>query len=366
MKIRFFDPGLSYRKIKDEIVTETDRVRSAGDLILREDVEKFEETLAQYVGTRYAVGLNSGTDALFLALKALGIGPGDEVITVSHTFFATIEAIHHTGAIPVLIDINDDYLMDMDELEKAITPYTKAIIPVHLSGDVCDMDRVRELAGSWISVIEDSAQALGAEWDGVKAGSMGDIGCFSFYPAKVLGGDGDGGAITTDYEDVYEKIRDLRNHYNLGKDREGKRFVDFGYNSRLDNIHAAVLNVKFRYLKQYIEQRQSIADIYNERLKKLPIILPKQRNGRIYQDYVIRAKDRKELDTFLNNAGIETLGTGLTPNHKYKSLELDFSLPKTEKYAEEFIRLPCNPNITNEEADYVCETIERFYSGLWS
>lgn len=353
MKIRFWDPGLAYNKIKPEVDKAMQDVLNRGDLILREDVEKFEETLADYVGAKYAVAVNSGTDAVFLSLKALGIGEGDEVITVSHTFLATIESIVHTGAKPILVDIGNDYLMDMDQVADAITERTKAIIPVHLSGDVCDIDKLQKILSNYDTppiIIEDSAQALGA----VKP--VGVTQCFSFYPAKTLGCFGDGGAITTNDKEIADEIRKLRNHYCIGKGQRTEK-AKFGYNSRMDNIQAAVLNVKIKYLDDYISRRKEIAEMYDEGLKDCNIILPKIRD--VYQDYIIRSMDK--LNEYLNENGVETLGAGLVPNHKYKGLDLDFELLNTEQYTKEFIRLPCNPDLENKEVEYIISTIKKFY-----
>ncbi|MAH46472.1 hypothetical protein CMI37_11610 [Candidatus Pacearchaeota archaeon] len=362
MKVPFVDFKKSYAKLRSEMLPAIDRVLGEGNLILREDVEEFEENLAKYVGTRYAVGVNSGTDALYLALRAAGVREGDEVITVSHTFIATIEAIVRVGAKPVLVDIGEDYLMDVAQVASLITDRTRAIIPVHLSGDVCDMAAlflVAAQAEHTIHIIEDSAQALGAKSKESKAGSMGLAGCFSFYPAKLLGGYGDGGAITTNSLKMYEEIKKLRNHYYIGKGTKDD-MVKFGVNSRLDNIHAAALNIKLKHIDDYIERRKEIARMYDEGLKSIAhLVLPIERG--VYQDYVVRAEDRDELRDFLTKEGVETLGGDIVPNHLYKGLNLDFELPNTEKYTAEFLRLPCNPELENEEVNYVIDRIKLFY-----
>lgn len=366
MNVRFFDPGLTYTKHKKEILAEYDRVRSAGKLILQEDVEKFENKLAAFVGTKYAIGLNSGTDALYLAMKALGIGPGDEVITVSYTFVATIQTIAQTGATPVLVDVGNDHLMDIEALKRAITPRTKAIIPVHIEGMMVDMPRMIEqvTADHEIFVIEDAAQALGASINNRKAGAWGVMGCFSFYPAKILGSAGDAGAITTNDKALYEEIIKLRNHYLIGKKpTDPNETVKFGINSRLDNVHAAELNLHMDWLEEYLARRAAIAAMYNNELRNVPIRPPTEQGGRVWQDYVIRCDRRDELFLFLKEKGIETLGANEYPNHLRKGLKLDhFKLPTTEKMIGEFLRLPCNPNLTSEEVRYVIKMIYEFFA----
>lgn len=373
MQVRFFDPAKGYRKHKEEFDQAMQDVLLRGDLVLRGDLEEFERQLAEFVGTKYAVGLNSGTDALYFALKAAGVGPGDEVITVSHTFIATIQTIVQCGATPILVDVGQDGLMDMDEVGKAITSRTKAVIPVHLEGNVCDLRALVALKGfhdDQFVIIEDAAQALGAEVIGStvskKVGSIGLIGCFSFYPAKILGAYGDAGAITTNDEKAYEEIKRLRHHYYIGKNlgAENDR-VKYGYNSRLDNLQAAVLNVKMKYLPDWLDRRKVIAERYDQELAGITtIIRPPTTPGRVWQDYVIRVLngERNDLNAHLRTAGVETLGADLIPNHTYKGLGLSrFNLPMTEKIYEEQIRLPCNDNLTDQEVSYVIEKVKEFY-----
>jgi len=364
--VPFVDFPASYQKIKPEIDAAIQRVLNKGEFILKDEVEQFEKELADYLKVKYVIGVNSGTDALFLSLRALGIGPGDEVITVSHTFVATIEAIVHNGATPILVDIDENYLMDMEQVKKAITPRTKAIIPVHLSGDVCAMDTLKEIIRPFdIVIIEDAAQALGAELNSQKAGSMGITGCFSFYPAKILGSFGDAGAVATDNRKVANKIRALRNHSFIGKNLDvADQTITYGFNSRLDNLQAAVLRVKLKHIGSYIADRKIIANVYDKELADLDeVVLPRTRP--VYQDYVIRAKKRDELAGYLTNLGIDTHRLGLfgpIPNHKYKGLNLNFSLPKTEAYIGEWLRLPCNPEMSVQDAELVAKNIKEFYA----
>lgn len=363
MKVPFVNYPLQYKDLKKEIDNAIQDILQRGDLILRRDVEEFERNLANFVGTKYAVSLNSCSDALIFSLMASGIKSGDEVITVSHTFFSTIEAIHHVGAKLLLVDVGEDFLMDMDKLEQVITPKTKAVIPVHLNGRVCDMERLMEIAQKHnLIIVEDAAQALGAKFQEKKAGSFGLAGCFSFYPAKILGALGDGGVVTTNDEKIAEKIRLLRNHGQKTK----TEIVCYGFTSRLDNLQAAVLNVKFRYLPNWIERRRQIAEIYNKGLSnivevKLPPVSDEQHSD-VYQNYVLRAERRDDLAEFLKNRGVETLIKDPIPNHWHKELGLSyFKLPITEQLAQKVISLPMYPELTQEQIQYVINCLKEFY-----
>ncbi len=364
MKVPFVNYPLQYKNLKGKIDKALNRTISRGDLILREDVEEFEQNLASYTKTKYAVGLNSCSDALIFSLMASGVGKGDEVITVSHTFFSTIEAIVHVGATPVLIDVGFDYLMDVEKIEQAVTSKTKAIIPVHLNGRVCRMDKIKRIAKRHnLTIIEDSAQALGAEYKGKKGGSFGLTGCFSFYPAKVLGALGDGGAITTNNRKVSERIRLLRNHGQKTK----KRITCYGFTSRLDNLQAAVLNVKMKYLPEWLKRRREIAKKYTKGLsevKGLKIPPSPQKGSRydVFQNYVIRAEKRDKLYRSLREKGIETLIKDPIANHLQPGIGLSkFNLPLTEKLANEVISLPMYPEIKDRQVDYVIKTVKEFY-----
>jgi len=361
---------LQYQTLKNEIDSVIQDVLQRGDLILRKDVEDFEKKLAAFVGTKYAIGLNSGTDALFFSLKSAGIGKGDEVITVSHTFIATISTIVQCGATPVLVDIGKDFLMDTNKVEQVITAKTKAIIPVYLNGRMCDMEKLLRIAKKHnLTVIEDAAQALGAKFK-IKndkwqvAGSFGLTGCFSFYPAKILGTFGDGGAVVTDESEIANTIRLLRDHGQKTK----TEIVCYGFNSRLDNLQAAFLNLKFKYLPNWIKRRREIAGIYNEGLKGVSEVkLPPapnldKRYFDIYQNYVLKVKKRDELFEFLKKKGIETLIKDPIANHLHPNLGLfHFHLPYTEKLAKEVISLPIYPELENADVEYVINCIKDFY-----
>jgi len=376
-KVRFVNPQKHYQEHRKEYLAAINNVLARGDLILRKDVEDFEKKFASLIGVKYAVGLNSGTDALFFALIAAGIKPGDEVITVAHTFVASVAAIAHLKANPVLVDVGEDFLIDTDKIEKAITKKTKAIMPVHLNGRVCDMEKIMKIAKKYnLAIIEDAAQAIGAKYKGKMAGSFGLAGCFSMYPFKILGAFGDAGALTTNNKELAEKIRLLRDHCQ--KTLEGSRqvgtygagkteLVCYGFNSRLDNLQAAVLNVKLKFLPKWIKRRRGIANLYYQGLLgvsriKLP---PKSDKNHFdtYQNYVILAQKRDKLYSYLKEKGVETLIKDPIALHRQKPLKLShFLLPVTEKLAEEVISLPCYPELKNNEVKYTIDCIKRFYA----
>lgn len=362
-KVRFANAGRHYLAHKDEYLAAIDDVLSRGDLIMRKDVEEFEKAIAFMVGTRYAIGLNSGTDTLFFALQALGIGSGDQVITVSHTFVSPISVIVHCGATPVLVEVGEDFLMDPDALEKAIGAKTKAIIPVHLNGRVCDMAKIMDIAERHnLVVIEDAAQALGAKFRGKMAGSFGIAGSFSLYPFKVLGCFGDGGIIVTNDEGLANTIRLLRDHGQKTK----TELVLYGWNSRLDNLQAAVLNVKLKYLQAWIERRREIAAMYDKGLSGIShITLPPQSDEDhldTYQNYVLRAARRDAFCEYLKEKGVETLVKDPIATHKHPKLGLThYSLPYTEQLANEVVSLPLYPELADEEVQYVIEQVRNFY-----
>ena len=358
-----------YKAHRDEINQAIEKCLKKGDFILREEVRKFEKTLADYIGVKYAVGTNSGTDALFLSLKALGIDVGDEVITVSHTFIASIQVIVHCGATPILIDVREDTLMDVDQLEGLITSKTKAIIPVHLSGKVCEMDKIMKIAKKYnLKVIEDACPTLGGSWKGIKAGAWGDTGCISFISPKLLGCYGDGGAVVTNNKETYEKLLLLRNHWNitqnalLGAQPKQPEIMDWGWNSRLDNIQASVLNVKFKYHNRNLKRRQKIAEMYLQGLKDLPLILPIPTQGQVWQEFIIRVQDRDKFKKFIENKKVELLVRDEVPNHKLKGLNLEhFNLPVTEQMVLDSARLPIYPELEDKEVGYVIDKVKQFY-----
>ena len=363
-KVKYIDYPKQFKNHEKEFMDIIYKVLSQGDLMLRHQLEEFEENLAHFVGTKYAVGLSNCTDAMHLTLRAAGVGPGDEVITVSHTFVATGAVIHHAGATPVLVDIGDDHNMNVDLLETAITDHTKAIMPVHLNGRVCDMEKLLSIANKHnLLVIEDAAQTLGGSFKGTKGGAFGIAGCFSFYPAKLLGAYGDAGAVVTNSEEIADKIKLLRNHGRM----ENGDIAAWSFNCRLDNLHAAILDLKLNYVPTWIERRREIAGLYHEQLSDIPQLqLPPQPKTNdsyfdVFQNYEIEVEDRDNLVAHLKELGIETMvswgGKGV---HQFKALGLNhYHLPRTESM---FRRVPMNPELTNEQVEYVADVVRRFYN----
>lgn len=364
-KVPFVDYPKHYHNMESEIDAAIKEVLSKGDFILREHLRRFENNIASYLGMTHAIGVNSGTDALYLSLLAAGIGPGDEVIAVAHTFLATVGAIVNCGAAPILVDVGKDYNMDVNLVEAAITPQTKAIIPVHLNGRLCDMETIMAIAEKHsLIIIEDAAQALGATFDGKKAGSFGLTGCFSFYPAKILGTAGDGGLVATNDEEIAKKLRGLRDNGRVDWQSE---VIGYGFNSRLDNLHAAILNVKLKFLPQWITRRREIATLYHKGLSdldELELPPPPQTDGHYYdvfQNYVVRTKRRDELVSYLTENGIEILISWPIPMHHQKTLSLGhFKLPETEAISKEVLSLPMYPELSDEQVEFVIESIRRF------
>ncbi len=364
-KVKFFDYPLQYKLHEKEYLQIIGDVLSRGQYILGEDLDRFETDLASFVGARFAIGVNSATEGLLLSLFAAGVGPGDEVVSVSHTFVATIEVVRFLGAIPVLVDIADDHNMDVSLVEDAITEKTKVIIPVQLNGRVCsNMDRLVELADRLgIIIIEDSAQAVGAKFKGKGAGTFGLAGCYSFYPAKILGAFGDAGAIVTNDENFAKRLKMIRNH-----GREGAEVMCWGMNSRLDNVHAAILDYKLKFLPQWIEKRREIASLYNSLLSsveeiKLPPPPEEGDHFDVFQNYEIEAEDRDVLMEFLKKEkGIEVAiqwgGKGV---HQFKALGLSVTLPRTEEFFKKALLLPLYPELTDEEIEYVASSVKDFY-----
>jgi len=339
----------------------------ACQFILGPEVEKFESNFARLCQSSFALGVNSGTDALFLALKALGIGPGDEVITVPNSFIATAAAIVATGARPVFVDVGLDYNIDVERISPAITKKTKAILPVHLTGNPADMPTISKIARkNHLYVIEDASQAVTASIKGKRVGSFGDIGCFSLHPLKSLNVCGDGGALTTMSQELYEKIKLLRNH-GL-KNRDEAEF--FGYNSRLDTLQAAVANRVMENLESITEKRRSNAQLYDQELKNLSdfLTLPprKKEVKQVFHTYVIQVEQRPELIKYLSEHGVETKVHYPIPIHLQKPCrELgykkgDFSV--CEQQAESILTLPIHQYLTEKQIRYVTALIKKFYA----
>ena len=372
MKVQLLDLASQYRKIRSEVMKEITAVCDSQHYVLGKNVAALEQELASYCGAKYAVGVASGTDALILALKAAGVGAGDKVITTAFTFFASAGAIAMAGARPVFVDIDpvtfnmDPALLD-SELKKA-GKGVKAVMPVHLYGQCAEMGEINRLARKYrLKVIEDAAQSIGAAYKGAMAGSLGDMGCFSFYPTKNLGCFGDGGMVTTNNAKLAERLRMLRGHGS--KKRYYHEFV--GTNSRLDELQAAVLRVKMKYIEQWTEARITNGHRYDELFRKAGIsevTPPRIGEGQrmVYNQYVIRAKKRDALRAHLAGAGVGSEIYYPLCLHQQKCFkDLGYkkgSLPESEKAAKEVLALPIYPELKAAEQKHVVDTIAAFYS----
>lgn len=363
MRVPFVDLKTQYRSIKEEVLAEIGQALDGMQLFLGKNVQALESEFADYCTTRFAIGVGSGTDALHIALRACGIGRGDEVITVPNTFIATVEAIILAGARPVFADINPEtYNIDTSQIEKLINSRTKAILPVHLYGQPADMDPITELAKKHdLKIIEDACQAHSAEYKGRRTGSLGDIGCFSFYFSKNLGAYGEAGIITTSHPDIAERCRMIRDHGSNAKYHHAL----IGFNGRLDELQAAVLRIKLPHLDKWIENRRKLAEAYSTRLPDefiTPHELPGARH--VYHLYVIRTPEREQLREWL--AG-KDIGVGMhypVPIHLQDAWReyggANYSLPVTEQIAKEVLSLPIYPEMSTNELDYVCESVSEF------
>jgi dTDP-4-amino-4,6-dideoxygalactose transaminase len=364
-RVPFVDPKKHYQSLKSEIDRAIIECLSQGDLICRRQLVDFEADFAAFVGVRYAVGVSSGYHALHFSLLAAGVRPGDEVVTVGHTFVATVSAIVHCGAKPVLVDVRDDFNMDPEELKRAITTKTKVLLPVHLNGRVCEMDQIMDLAGRHgLVVIEDACQSLGGSYRGKRAGSFGLAGCWSFYPFKVLGGFGDGGAIATNDAQVARMATLLR--YN-GEDRETGEFYSHGQTALLDNVQAAVLDAKLRHLTRWIDHRRKVAVLYHQGLEGIAGLELPHFDGDghfdVFQNYVVQTSERDRLREHLERDGIETLVSWPKPMWRHRGLGLDDPhLPRTERICREVLSLPMSAETSAEQAALTVESIRHFFS----
>ncbi|HKV38992.1 MAG TPA: DegT/DnrJ/EryC1/StrS family aminotransferase, partial [Blastocatellia bacterium] len=371
MNVPLLDLSRQYEKIAEELNTAVASVLKSQQFILGPEVKALEREVASYCGATYAIGCASGSDALLLALMALEAGPCDEVITTPYSFFATVGSIVRLGARPVFVDIDPKtFNIDVAQIEDRITANTKAILPIHLFGQCAEMDQINALASSrGIPVIEDAAQAIGAGWGSRKAGSLGTIGAFSFYPTKNLGGAGDGGLLTTSDPELEAKLRALRAH-----GARKKYFHDMvGVNSRLDSLQAAILRVKFKYLDEWAESRRANARRYRELFGETPvevngsIVLPEElgEGHHVYNQFVIMAKQRDELQSFLKQQGIGTEIYYPLPLHLQECFEKlgykrgDF--PASERAARESLAIPIYPELTSDEQEFVVQAIASFY-----
>ncbi len=358
------DLKAQYETIKEEINKAVAKVVKSGQYILGPEVKAFEKEIASYCGTNYAIGVASGTDALLLSLIACGVKPGDEVITTTFSFIATADSIVRAGAIPIFVDINPStFNVDESKIEPKITVKTKAILPVHLFGQPAAMDKIMELAEKYdLKVIEDCAQALGATVASQKVGSFGSAGCLSFFPSKNLGCMGDGGMVVTNNKEIAEKIRILRTH---GANTKYQSEI-IGFNSRLDEIQAAVLRVKLKYLDKWIQKRQEISDSYNAGLKDTLVKIPFVDSGvrHVFNQYTIRTAKRDELSQSLEKKNIGSSVYYPTPFHMQEAFKYlgkkEGSFPEAEQAAREVLSLPIYPELTDEQIKELTSSISSF------
>ena len=375
MNVPLLDLKEQNQKLRPEIEAAIGRVLDSNGFILGDEVAELEKELAEYCGTKYAIGCASGSDAILLAMMALDVKAGDEVITTPYSFFATVSAITRLGAIPVFVDIDPEtYNLNVDLVESKITAKTKAIQPVHLYGQCADMRALREVAAKHrIPIVEDAAQAIGAEEDGVRAGAMSEIGCFSFYPSKNLGGMGDGGFMTTSDDGLASRLRALRVHGS--EERYYHKWV--GLNSRLDGFQGAVLRVKLPYLDGWSDKRKQNADHYRRLFGETGLAerigLPFERqNGRhIYNQFVIRVPDRRDqLKEYLSAQGVGTDIYYPVPLHEQECFRYlgyeNGDFPESERAARETLALPIFPELTEDQIEYVAGVIEEFFSARGS
>ena len=348
-KIPIYDPRPEIEELWDEIQAAIHRVLKSGRYILGPEVQAFEREVAEYLGIKHAIGVNSGTDALVIGLRALGVGPGDEVITTPFTFFATAEAISLVGATPVFVDIDPEtFNINPELIPEAITPRTKAILPVHLYGQAADMDPILEIAREHgLKVLEDTAQAFGGEYKGKKLGTLGDVGAFSFFPTKNLGGVGDGGLVATNDDRVAELARMLRVH---GAKRKYHNEM-IGYNSRLDELQAAVLRVKLPYIDEWNQARRKVAQAYNEFLKNKPgVVVPYEAPyaKHVFHQYTVRITNgrRDAVAAELAERGVGTMVYYPTPVHRLPVYDEPAGCcPLAEAAADEVLSLPIGPKL---------------------
>jgi dTDP-4-amino-4,6-dideoxygalactose transaminase len=362
--IPFVDLATQCSDLRDELMAAIAEVVDQAHFILGGQVESFERAFAEYTGAKHCVGMANGTEALHMTLRALGVGPGDEVITVANTFVATVLAITYTGATPVLVDVSpDDYEIDVDYIERAITPRTKAILPVHLYGQPADMPAILEIAHRHdLPVVQDACQAHGALVAGQPLGALGDAACYSFYPSKNLGGLGDGGAVVTNSDQLVRRLRRLRNYGQESKNV----YTTLGFNCRLDTMQAAVLAVKLRYLDRWNAQRRAAAHKYNELLRDADLVLPYERPGahHVYHLYVVRHARRDELAAHLQDAGVQCGIHYPDPIHRilpFQSVRtVPDGAPVSTRLSREILSLPMYPELADEAVARVSQAVSSY------
>lgn len=365
-EIPFFNYKTAFTSRIDDYLRVIENVIRRGAFIQQRDLYVFEEHLAAYLGVRHAIGVGNATDGLIMIYKALGIGPESEVIFPSHTMVASPASVAHCGATPVPVECGADHLIDADSVEAAITPRTRVLMPVHLNGRTCDMDSLKDIAARHdLLIVEDAAQALGSSFKGRFAGTFGVAAAFSFYPAKILGCFGDGGAVVTNDDEIARKIRLLRDH---GRNEQGEVEV-WGLNSRLDNLQAAILDLQLADYANIISHRRALASEYHRGLNRLPNVLlppgPDEESDHfdVFQNYEIEADRRDQLRAYLSTAGIGTIiQWGGKAVHQFTSLGFSATLPKTEAVFERCLMLPMNTTLGPADAQYVASKIHEFYS----
>ncbi len=372
VKVPFFDWAGLFNERKDEFSRIMVDTASRGGFILQKDVDDFEANLAAFIGVKHVIGVADGTNAILLGLRASGIQPGDEIIVPSHSFIAAIQSIHFAGAVPVPVELAEhDWLVDPAAIEAAITPRTKAIMPVHVNGRVCQMDAIMDIAARHgLAVFEDSAQAAGAKLNGVGAGCWGQWGTYSFYPSKTLGCFGDAGALVTNDDAIAETVRSMRNH---GANREKAIPLDvttWGTNCRLDNIHAAILNYKLTYYGEAIERRREIAGLYDAGLRdiaamRLPPAPADAPFFDIYQNYELCVESREQRDALRQHLSARNVGTivqwGGFGIHQLTGLGFTQDCPKTDRFFETSLLLPMNHILTAQQVDHVIASVREFF-----
>jgi len=356
MTIPMVDLKAQYLGLKDELDREVAAVLGSGHFVLGPNVQALEQEAAAYCGVKHAITCASGTDALHLALRACGIGPGDEVITTPFTFIATAEAISYTGAKPVFVDIDPHtFNIDPEQVARAVTPRTRAVLPVHLYGQPADLAPIAETCRRHgLRLVEDSAQSFGAEYGGRKSGAFGDIGCFSFYPSKNLGAYGDGGMVVTDDDALAQSVRILRDHGRTATYRHAR----VGYNSRLDEIQAAILRVKLRRIDEYNRLRRRNAHLYSERLRGTRVTPPEEdgKGLHVYHQYTIRSERRDTIQKALGAAHVASAIYYPVPLHQQEAYLSDASgvkLPQAEAAAAQVLSLPMYPELTEAQVNRI-------------
>lgn len=364
-QIPYVNLNAQWQDDRDELLPIIDNVLGSGQYVGGDEVDKFEKNVAKLCQVKYAVALNSGTDALTLALHLLGIGRGDEVITPPNSFIASTAVIVHLGAVPVFVDVLLDQNIDPAKIEESITPKTKAIMPVHLTGRMCDMDPIMEIAEKYhLVVIEDAAQAIGSRYKDRPSGSIGDIGCFSTHPLKNLNACGDGGFLTTNDEKIHSKAKSLRNHGIVDRNTVNQ----FGYVSRMDNLQAAILNYRLVKLEIIINKRRQNAEFYLKGIDRNNIYAPEEQKTEFntYHTFVIQTEKRDELKEYLKENGIETSIHYPTPIHlQPASKHLGYKagdFPVVEKQAKQILTLPVNQSLTQTDIEKIIFLINKFYN----